>query len=528
MTRCRRALLACALAAWVCACPFVEIAAGDDPAAAPPATLRQIALLLEGDHVDAAGVEIDVALREHPSDPALHNYAGIVHAQRGVVDRAESHFEKAIRLAPRSPAAYENLGRLYQEHAAAVPDAARRALDVYERLLGVDPGNIEGLYQRAFLLALQGRFAESHAHAARLPDAVRRSSQVLALAAVALAGVGDVKGAAEAVDALARTPEFAPEDVRSMAPAFVHLPGSEVPRQLLELLDRGGMAAPGDLQSLGELYARAGRFGEARAALERASAGGATVPLLVELARTAVKLADHKGALGYLAHARALEPENASVQFLFGMVCVELNLGAEAYESLRRAVRLSPDDPLINYAMGAVAMTRREPGESVPYLEKYTRLVPDDIRGRFALGAAHFYGNDFAAARPYLEQAARHAQTEAGARYFLARMARQTHDLDTARREIDASLRANPALADAWAELGLLQTRAGEYEEAERSLAKALAIDPGNYPATVNLATLFARTRDPRREAQAARLGELQEKRAARAQEFLRMIEVVP
>ncbi len=90
------------------------------------------------------------------------------------------------------------------------------------------------------------------------------------------------------------------------------------------------------------------------------------------------------------------------------------------------------------------------------------------------------------------------------------------------------SIDANSTYPDAWAELGLLQTRAGKYEDAERSLQKALALDPENYQATVNLTTLYSRTRDPRREEQAARLEALQKKRGDRAQEFLRQIEVVP
>lgn len=523
-----RVLRACVLALWTIAGQITSAGAGDPSRPAPAAALQQIAALLEHHEFESAGRAIDEALAIHPSDPSLHNYAGIVAAQRGDAGGAESHFRTAIALAPRSPAAYENLGRLYQEHASAFPDAVDRALGVYERLLAVDPANIEALYQRGFLLALQGSFAESRTLIDRLPQEVRGRPHVQALIAIASAGTGDAAGAAAAVDALSRHPELVVEDVRAVIPAFRHLPAGEVPGQLLELLDRRGLAAPDELHRLGQLHAKAGRFAEARAVFERAAAGGVTVPLLLDLARAAVKLDDHKGALGYLAHARALQPENARVHFLFGMVCVELNLGAEAYESLQKAVQLAPDDPLVNYAMGAVSMTRREPREAVPYLEKYRRLVPDDVRGRFALGAAHFYGHDFEAARPHLAEAARHAETAAGAHYFLARIARQSHDLETARREIDASLRANPRLADAWAELGLLQTRAGDYAEAERSLAQALAIDPENYRATVNLAALFTRTRDPRREAQAARLAELQEKRAVRGQEFLRMIEVVP
>ena len=93
--------------------------------------------------------------------------------------------------------------------------------------------------------------------------------------------------------------------------------------------------------------------------------------------------------------------------------------------------------------------------------------------------------------------------------------------------EIRRALDENPRYPDALAELGLLQTRRGEYVEAERSLTQALTLDPDNYAATVNLATFTRGTRDPRREAQAARLAELQQKRAVAAQEFLRIVETV-
>jgi tetratricopeptide (TPR) repeat protein len=493
------------------------------------ATVQQIAALLEQPDLAAAKALVDATLREYPSDPLLHNFAGVIDAQQGAFASAEQHFQTAIRLAPESAAAYENLGRLYQEQATSTTDARQKALDTYERLLAVDPDNAEGLYQRGFLLALKGQFAESRALIDRLPEAMRQRPQVLAVSAVDLAGLGDLRGATAAADVLSAHPDLTASDITAIIPAVEHLKDDDVAVRLLEVLDRRGLASPSELQQLARLYGQRSRFADARALLERAAAVVTpSVPLLLELARTAVKLADHKGALGYLAHARAREPDNATIHFLFGMVCVELGLGAEAYESLKKAVALSPDDPLINYAMGAVSTTRHDPSESLPYFEKYVKLVPTDPRGRFALGAALFQTNQFDESRPYLQEAARHPETAAGAHYYLARIARQTHDLATARREIDAALRANAQYADAWAELGLVQTRAGQYTEAEQSLTKALALDPHNYAATVNLATLFSRTRDPRREAQAQRLAALQEERAARVQEFLRMIQVVP
>lgn len=495
---------------------------------APQPTLQEIGALLAREDFAGARAAITAALGEHPADPALHNLAGVADAQAGAFASAEGHFQTAIRLAPRKNAPYENLGRLYQERAAVDPDARSKALDIYRRLLTVQPSNAEGLYQAGFLLALGGRFADSRALIERLPPDARRRPQILAVVATDLAGMGDARAATAAVRDLAADSRLSASDVLAVMPAFEHLPDDEVPRQMLEALDRRGLASAEALHRLGQIHAGQQRYREAREALERAAAiGGPRVPILLDLARAADKLGDHKGALGYLAHARDLEPKNATVHFLFGIVCVELNLGSEAYESLKKAVALSPESALVNYAMGAVSMHRHEASESLPYFEKYIELAPADPRGRFALGVARFYSSQFEAAGADLREATGHPETAAGAHYFLGRIARQSNDLETARREIDESLRLYPRYAEAWAELGLIQTRSGSYADAGQSLDRALKIDPDHYSAAVNLAMLYGRTKDPRREAQAARLEALQEKRTAQAQEFLRIIEVV-
>lgn len=493
------------------------------------ATLQQIAGLLERGDLGAASAVVGPALKAHPADPVLHNFAGVIAAQQGAFESAEAHFQTAIRLAPRLPAPYENLGRLYQERADGNPAMRAKAIAIYRRLLDAETGSVEGLFQSGFLLALDRQFAASRAMLDRLPEEVRQRPQALAVLAADLAGLGDTATARVVVDALAAHPALTEADVLAVLPAVPIGPGDGVAVLMLDALDRRALASPRALQALATIHVRAARFAEARQALERAvAAGGASAPLLMELARTAVKLKDYEGALGYLAHARSLEPANATVHFLFGMVCVEQNLVREAYESMKKAVELDPDNPLVNYAMGAVATHRHEPSESLPYFEKYVRLKPDDPRGHFALGAARFYSNQFEEARPELERAARAPETATGAHYFLGRIARQANDLMTARREIEWALQLNSGLADAWAELGLIQTRSGEYGLAEQSLTKALAIDPEHYAASVNLATLYGRTKDPRREAQAARVAALIEKREARAQEFLRIIEAVP
>lgn len=545
-------VLAAALLAVLSAAPQARAHAESPQASAsvaPRTVLDAIAAALGRDDVATARTAMAPALVSYPDDPVVHNLAGVIEARRGESRLAQEHFERAIQLQPRAPAAYLNLGRLLQERAATDPAAPAAAVAVYARLLAIDPQQPEALFQTARLEALAGRFEAARVAIDRLPEPARGRPAVLALRAVVQAGGGDADGARSTVAALAAHPDLVREDIDAVLPAFARIPPSRTlsgtasrtlsgtasgtpsgtERAMLELVDRRGWATAATLRRLAAIETAGGRHREARAWLEKAAARGAPdAALLIELSRAAFKAGDAEGALGYLAHARDLEPTNVAVHFLFGIVCVELNLGAEAHASLAKAVALAPDDPDVNYAMGAVSLHRHEPSEAIPYFETYRRLRPGDPRGRFALGAAKYYSQQLDDARDDLAAAASDPQTAAGAHYYLARIARQQQDLDTARREIDAALQANPSHADGWAERGLIATRRGDYAGAESALQQALALDPDNYEATLHLAALYGRTHDPRRAAQEARLQALVARREVRAQEFLRLVQAVP
>jgi tetratricopeptide (TPR) repeat protein len=272
-----------------------------------------------------------------------------------------------------------------------------------------------------------------------------------------------------------------------------------------------------------------GRLDAARDAFEAAAAAHpGSVPLLLDLAQVAQQQRDLRGALGYLAHAREVDPKDARIHFLFGMVCVEMELGGEAYESLREAVRLDPDNAAINYAMGAVALHRRDPAEAVPFFRKYAQRNPNDPRGALAVGLAWFKAGEFGSARPALAQAAQSASTAAAANYFLARIAREENEVDAALDLVEKALALEPSYADAWAERGILHLRKRELDRAERDLQRCLELDPDNYLGNLNLLALYQRKKDARQEAQALRVKELDARREEKAEEFRRVIQVQP
>jgi tetratricopeptide (TPR) repeat protein len=279
---------------------------------------------------------------------------------------------------------------------------------------------------------------------------------------------------------------------------------------------------------LAAVYEGQGALDRARAVLDEAAQAAPTVDLLLELARLAVKQKDYKAALGYLAQARVREPANARIHYLFGVVCIELDLGVEAFNALREAARLSPEDPLANYALGAVALHRRDASEAVPYFRKYAALRPGEPRGALAVGLALYRAGDFPAARAELSRAAPHAETAAAASYFLARIAREENDLPEALRLAQKAVEVLPEYADAHAELGLLFFRMRQPERAEEALRRCLALDPDNYLGNLHLQMLYERNRDPRAAEQASRVEELNKRRDQRADEFRRVIEVRP
>jgi tetratricopeptide (TPR) repeat protein len=280
---------------------------------------------------------------------------------------------------------------------------------------------------------------------------------------------------------------------------------------------------------LASAYERTGRLAEARAALEQSAPGDRpSAALLMDLARVARKQQDYQGALGYLAHARDLEPNDASLHYFFGLVCLDLNLVAEARGAFEKAVKIEPENPAYNYAMGTTSTFRHDPAEAIPYFEKYIRLRPRDARGKMSLGIALFEAKQYDAATVALAEAVKVASTATVAHYYLGAIARRSGRLDEAVRELRQALNANPDYADAMAELGQCHLMRREYGPAGELLRRALQISPDHYAANFNLLTLYARTQDGREPAQSARFEEVKKLREEKAREILRTIDVTP
>jgi tetratricopeptide (TPR) repeat protein len=298
---------------------------------------------------------------------------------------------------------------------------------------------------------------------------------------------------------------------------------------LAEGLDARHAASSGSLRQLAVAYEQLQRPADARKTLERVAVmePGNTAHLL-ELARLADASKDYEGALGYLAHARDLAPDNGQIHFLFAMVAEKMNLPLEARKSLERALALDAGNPNYNYAMGSLILNTRDAATASSYFQKFAKAKPADPRGHYALGIAYFASGDYAKARGELRMVERNPKTAAEAEYFLGRMARLDGETDDAARHLRKSIELLPSFSESHTELARVLMLEGNLEEAHRELERALQLDPTSFQGNAQLLVLYGRMHDPRAEKQQELMKTLDQERSKRSELMLRTIEVRP
>jgi len=490
--------------------------------------LRQIQELIQNGHSVEALARLRQALSHFPKESNLYNFLGVLEAQASNYPAAEASFRRAIELNPLLTAAYLNLARLYQENSGRDAQALSKALECYRTLLTRQPSNPEARYQFARLACLEGNFEATLRQLSKLPVADQNQSHVLIISLTAYAGLGRRAAARETASQLLSKPSLTEADLLPFVPLLSkHGQGATV-MLLLQLLDRASNLTPDGLRELAVLHEGNSRFSDAKQTLERAvQAGKPSASLLLDLARVSHKQKDPQAALGYLAHARDLNPQDPQIHFLFGALCAELDLAEDAYDSFKKAVQLDEQNAEYNLALGAVTLQRRVSGESISYLTKYSRQRPGDPRGHLVLGAAYYQAGQLDDARQELRLACGNAETASTAHYYLGRAALQLHDFELAASELESALQANPKNLDAAAELALVRLRTKNYRKAEETLAKILVEDPDHYKANLHLLNLYQRTRDARSDQQEQRFEQVKKRRSDREQSLFRRVEFV-
>ncbi len=502
-------------------------------AAEQPSKEQYRALVLEiQQHIEQNDLEgarslIGGAQAKFPANGGLENLLGVIEIQEGHSERAIQEFSAAILHQPGLASAYLNLGRIYMQTAESDKTARTSALRVYDKLLRMEPNNPEANYQVAMLLMWEQSYERSVEHLRRLSqeDLSRIGAQIVLCSDEA--ALHHATAADKAAAAIAAAPDLTEQDAMETLPALRAAHRADLIESIFAAANSKSPLSADGLRILGLAQEGEGKLNSARKTLELAFAqSNSSVPILVDLTRVAKASKDYQGALGYLAHARDLQPNDAGFAYEFGVICLRMGLLGEAHKAMGEAVKLSPDNAEYNFGMGTVSSFSQDATQGLPYLEKYHALRPSDANALLAIGTTYFRAKNFDSASAWLKQAAAHEATAADAHYYLGRIARVQGHLDDAKHELEEANTLTPDRPDVLAELGQVFVASHQYSEAQTYLDRAVAHDPENYGANFGLLQLYARTGDPRREEQSKHFDEIKSKDDEHYQEMMRIINV--
>jgi Flp pilus assembly protein TadD len=481
--------------------------------------IQQSQELIRSGRLSEADRILREAVRIYSQSGGLYNLVGIVAAEENKPSEAQAAFLKAVQCSPALTPALLNLARTFY-----VQGKKDSAIQTYRRALAADKRLEEAHANLAALLLDKADYLGAEKELSFLPDSVRNQNRFLAIASAAYAGGGKLDLAREA--AARMTGAITEEDVSLAAFTLARLHQNAVLIQMLAPVAKERSSR--ELRNLlATAYAANGNLAQAREEFESvARQDPSQTKPLTEAARIAYQQKDYEGAAGYLMHALKNDPNDAGIQFFFGIVCVNLNLPHDAVSTLKEAVRLKPDNPAYNYALGAASLSGQSPDIAVSCFKKYVSLRPADAHGHLALGVAQYEAGDLEAARRELSPLLSNPATSAGAHYILGKISRREGDLESAGKHFAEAVKLDPHDAMLEANLAGVYIRQNRFSEARVAIDRALAVDPDSYLANENLLMLLRKQKDAQAEQQAQRFARLSRKLSEDQSLLLRHIEL--
>lgn len=475
--------------------------------------------LIHSAQFTAASRILNEAIRIYPKSGGLYNLIGIIAAEENKPSEAKAAFQKAVQYSPALTPALLNLARVFYGE-----DNKDAAIQIYERALRVDGHLDEAHANLAALLLDKEEYGGAEQQISALSNSIRTQNRFLAMACAAFAGSGKLDRAREAADRM--TGPITEEDVSLAAFTLAKLDQNALVIQMLAAVPKGGSSK--ELRSLlATAYESNGDLERAREEFQSvAREDPSQTKPLTEAAQIAYRQKDYEGAAAYLIHALKNDPRDASIQFFFGIVCINLNLAADAIRALKEAVRLEPDNATYNYALGAASLSGETSNTAVSCFRKYVALRPTDMHGHLALGVAEYETGNLDGARRELTPLVSQPTTSAGAHYILGKISRREGDLDSAGKHFAEAAKLDPVDPMPEANLADVYIRQNRLSEARLAIDRALAVDPNNYLANEYLLTLLRKQKDATAEQQAQRFAALTQKLTEDQALLFRHIEV--
>jgi tetratricopeptide (TPR) repeat protein len=202
---------------------------------------------------------------------------------------------------------------------------------------------------------------------------------------------------------------------------------------------------------------------------------------------------DPEKALALLLQARKTSPNDADVQYDFGMVALRMRLLPDAKQAFQQALDLRKDDAKALYGLGRTEMALADYESAEATFRRYCDLHPEDASGHYALGTALAALQRSADARNQFERSIelQPAQTESYSQ--IGRIDLEAGNLPAAEAQFIRVLKRDPHHAGALAGMGRVRFQQKEHAQAADFLQKAIAADASLREAHYYLGMTYAR-----------------------------------
>ena len=449
---------------------------------------KSLELLRSGDLV-LAEREARLAL----SDPSTRAVAlaalGAIRLQQHKYDESTRFLQEALQLDPRLVGARLNLGQAY-----LLKGKRDLATHTFEHVLNLDPDNYDARLTLAQLETENRAYTASLETAKPILSQLRQSPAGLILLATDYLGQQNPQAARALVAAWTSLHDVTPDLSLRFALVFMK---SNLTDQAIDVLEKTQRTYPASFElafNLAGGYWMKGDLGGASQNYQLAlGLNENCVPCYLQLAKIADQQGRSEKALSYLIKARDKEPENATVLFEFGKVCLERDLFDDAVVALKRAVELQPTRYSYAYVLASAYVGERRYKDARLLLEPMLKKRPDDPVLNYALGAVSFEESELDESEGFLKKSIRLQPVQIAAYYYLALVEDRKGETAEAIHVLRQVVHDYPTHAPSYTALGALLLKARMYPEAEQALHKAIDLDPNSASTHYQLGMLLGR-----------------------------------
>lgn len=402
---------------------------------------------------------LEKAFAQNPADLTAGMELAVHYARSGQGAKAVQVAESLLKMAPGEPALLNFLGNIH----GRLSDRKKQR-QAYQAALEKSPGFRPVIINMAWLDSDEGQHDAARARLEALLKQSARDHEVLTQLGVI---EQRARRSEKALEHFQRADSLQTKDPRPGLAALETL--MQLRRTEPAIAAARSLAGrfPGDfsvLLTVARVYAAAGNAALAKSSLQEATkVAGYDVPMLLEAARSQMRLGLMDGAAHALAKAQQAAPDDVGVLLLAVEAAGARRApAAELDKALAAALAKHPNHPGVQLTAGHVAMTR----------------------GQFAKAATSY--------RAAFERA---PNTEAAT--LLARALLANNEADKALLVLESWAKRNPADVITKRALADVQVMAGKPQLAKATYASLVAADPANEELLAGYAQILHRLKDP-------------------------------